>query len=63
MAAQRNRIRIIDGFVGIIDEFIRTIDLFFNSQKKSLIGQGLVRYSGVVNALGLSVGTWTIVRY
>ncbi len=40
-----DRIRIIDGFVGIIDEFIRTIDLLLENKKiafkKSLIGQGL----------------------
>ncbi len=28
-----DRIRIIDGFVGIIDEFIRTIDLLLENKK------------------------------
>ncbi len=43
MEAQRDRIRIIDGFVGIIDEFIRTIDLLLENKKiESLIGQGLL---------------------
>ncbi len=47
MVAQRDRIRIIDEFVGIIDEFIRTIDLLLENKKiakkKSLIGQALIR--------------------
>ncbi len=44
--AQRDRIRIIDGFVGIINKFVRTMDLLLENKKiakkKSLIGQGLI---------------------
>ncbi len=33
MVAQRDKIRTIDGFVGIIDEFVRTMDLLLENKK------------------------------
>ncbi len=46
MVAQCDKIRTIDGFVGIIDEFVRTMDLLLENKKiakkKCLIGQGLI---------------------